>query len=128
MLRSKNERNLSQKYQLFVSLPLRSIFQINPVYFERFNHRCRRVGGWGAAALPTLEKFAKISHNRTENRPKIGQNFSKQWIFYRAAPLNFISPYAHGFNADETLRCTPSVVLRPYNMEWDEQEWVNSCI
>ena len=59
-------------------------------------HRRRRQGGWGAAALPTLEKFAKISHNRAENRPKIGQNFSKQWIFYRAAPLNFISPYAHG--------------------------------
>ena len=52
-------------------------------------------GAGGAAALPTLEKFAKISHNRAENRPKIGQNFSKQWIFYRAAPLNFISPYAH---------------------------------
>ena len=52
-------------------------------------------GAGGAAALPTLEKFAKISHNRAENRPKIGQNFSKQWISYRAAPLNFISPYAH---------------------------------
>ena len=53
-------------------------------------------GAGGAAALPTLEKFAKISHNQAENRPKIGQNFSKQWIFYRAAPLNFISAYAHG--------------------------------
>ena len=52
-------------------------------------------GAGGAAALPTMEKFAKINHNRAENRPKIGQNFREQWIFYRAAPLNFIFPYAH---------------------------------
>ena len=58
-------------------------------------HRRRRQGGWGAAALPTLEKFLKINHNRAENRPKVGQNLRKQWIFYRAAPLNFISPYAY---------------------------------
>ena len=48
-------------------------------------HRRRRQGGWGAAALPTLEKLAKISHTRAENRPKVGQNFRKQLIFYRAA-------------------------------------------
>ena len=54
-------------------------------------------GAGGAAALPTLEKFAKINHNPAENRPKIGRNFSKQWIFYRAASLNFISPYAHAW-------------------------------
>ena len=52
-------------------------------------------GAGGAAALPTLEKLAKISHNRAENRPKVGQNFRKQWIFHRAAPLNFTSPYAY---------------------------------
>ena len=76
------------------------------VFSKSFNHRRRRQGGWGAAALPTLEKFAKISHNRAENRPKIGQNFSKQWIFYRAAPLNFISPYAHAFNAFTSIVST----------------------
>ena len=49
-------------------------------------------GGWGAAALPTLEKFAKIIHNRADYRPKVGQNFRKQLIFYRAAPPKFYSP------------------------------------
>ena len=29
-------------------------------------------GTGAAAALPTLEKFAKISHNRAENQPKVG--------------------------------------------------------
>ena len=53
------------------------------------------TGAGGAAALPTLEKFAKFSNDRAENRPKVGQNLRKQWIFYRAAPLNFISPYAY---------------------------------
>ena len=57
-------------------------------------------GGWGAAALPTLEKFAKISNDRAENRPKVGQNLRKQWIFYRAAPLNLISPYAYGYDME----------------------------
>ena len=52
-------------------------------------------GAGGAAALTTLEKFAKISNDRAENRPKVGQNLPKQWIFYRAAPLKFISPYAY---------------------------------
>ena len=57
--------------------------------------RRRRQGARGAAALPTLEKFAKISHNWAENRHKVKQNFHKQWIFYRAAPpLSFIFPYA----------------------------------
>ena len=66
--------------------------------FNVGDHRCRRQG------LPSLENFAKISHNRAENRPKVGQNFRKQWIFYRAAPLNFISPYAYvGDNFDSRL-------------------------
>ena len=42
----------------------------------------RDKGAKGAAALPALEEFAKISHNRVENQPKVGQNFRKQWIFY----------------------------------------------
>ena len=41
----------------------------------------------GAAALPTLGKFANMNHNRAENRPKVGQNCRKKWIFYQAAPL-----------------------------------------
>ena len=61
-------------------------------------------GAGGAAALPTLEKFAKISNDRAENRPKVGQNLRKQWIFYRAAPLNLISPYAYGGSA--TFHCS----------------------
>ena len=47
-------------------------------------------GAGMAAALPTMEKFAKICHNRAENQPKVGQNFRTQWIFYRAAPLNVL--------------------------------------
>ena len=38
------------------------------------------------SAFPTLDKFAKISHNRAEYRPKVGQNSCKQWIFYQAVP------------------------------------------
>ena len=55
----------------------------------------RGVGG--PADLPTLEQFAKISHDQAENPAKSGQNFRKQWIFYGAGPLNFISPYAYGY-------------------------------
>ena len=77
-------------------------------------HRCRRQGGWGAAALPTLEKFAKISNNRAENRPKVGQNLGKQWIFYRAAPLNFTSPYAY----DHIVCLYTLYSLRPYSMQY----------
>ena len=40
----------------------------------------------GAAALPTLEKFAKISRKRAENGRKVVQNFRKQWILCLAAP------------------------------------------
>ena len=66
-----------------------------PSFGRQPAHRRRKQGAGGAAALPTLEKFAKISNNRAENWPKVGQNLGKQWIFYRAAPLNFISPYAY---------------------------------
>ena len=57
-----------------------------------FSHGRRRQGAGGTAALPTVEKFAKIGHNWAENRPKFGQNFRKQWIFYRVVPQNSISP------------------------------------
>ena len=60
--------------------------------------------GLGAAALPTLEKFAKISNDRAENRPKVGQSLRKQWIFYRAAPQNFISPNAYAPPGRQGLR------------------------
>ena len=63
----------------------------------------RDGGARGAVALPTFEKFAKISHNRAENRPKVGQNLRKQWIFYRAAPLNFISPNAYANGQDSLI-------------------------
>ena len=59
----------------------------------------RGLGG----ALPTLENFAKVSHNLGANQLKIGQKFRKQWIFYRAAPLNFISPYAYGRKFDNLV-------------------------
>ena len=53
------------------------------VKFQAVIHK--RQGAKGAATLPALEEFAKISHNRAGNQPKVGQNFRKQWIFYRAA-------------------------------------------
>ena len=58
----------------------------------------RRQGGWGAAALPTSEKFSKICLNRAEIHLKSGKIFLRQWIFYRAAPLSYFFPYAHVAN------------------------------
>ena len=54
-------------------------------------HRRRRQGGWGELQPSHLWKILQ----KSDNRPKVGQNVRKQWIFYRAAPLNFISPYAY---------------------------------
>ena len=67
-------------------------------------------GAGGAAALPTLEKLSKISYNRAEDRHKVGQNLRKQWIFYRAAPLNFTSPYAYVYHDPSLFNkpCTKS--------------------
>ena len=89
-----------------------------------YKHRRRRQG-LGAAAFSTLEKFANISHNRAENRPKVGHNFRKQWIFYRAASLNFIPPtlmiikYQFTFQYQVT-KLRSSIQISPYLQHFKE--------
>ena len=50
--------------------------------------QAQETGGGGGLGEPTnVGKFAKkLSHNRAENRPRLGQKLHKQWIFDRAAP------------------------------------------
>ena len=60
-------------------------------------HRRRRWGAGGGwpPPPPAMERLAKIGHYRQKIYLKVGQDFHKQWIFYREAPLNLSPPYAH---------------------------------
>ena len=61
---------------------------------KRDNHRRSRQGAGDCSPL-NFGKLAKISHNRAENRLKVGQNFRKRLTFYRAVPPKFYSLYAY---------------------------------
>ena len=73
-----------------IQMPLSLIFTISVNLASCFVMIGIGKRGLGAAAIPTREKCAKISHNRAEIDLKFRQNFHKQWKFYRAAPQ--ISP------------------------------------
>ena len=45
-----------------------------------------------AAALPALEKYAKSSHDGTENRPKVGQIFVNSGSFIGQPPKFYPPP------------------------------------
>ena len=60
-----------------------ALWQIScDIYFETGYNQ----GAWGdSSPPPPLEKVAKISHNRTENRPQVRHNFCEQLMFYQYA-------------------------------------------
>ena len=74
------------RFQLFTEECEHSVWILTVSSLYKWHQRC-------TAALPTFQKFAKISCILAENWPKIAQTFHKQWVFYQAAPQNFISPW-----------------------------------
>ena len=75
----------------------------------------RGAGGCSPQHWKNLQKSTMIGQT-------IRQNFRKQWIFCRAAPLNFIFPYAHGHihesnnkgEDDSLLELLPQILLNHY--------------